>query len=73
MTRRPPALKRFPAPDRSAWIATSNRSPEYMHVFQTTIEFRPTLQQRDDACTKGQLGRAKIFDGLLARLDENAS
>jgi len=38
--------------------------------FQTTIEFRPTLQrQRDDAEAKG---RQKIFDGLLARLDENA-
>jgi integrase len=42
--------------------------------FQTTIEFRPTLQrQRDDAAGKGQLGRQKIFDGLLARLDEHAS
>jgi integrase len=42
--------------------------------FQTTIEFRPTLQQqRDDAAVKGQLGRTKVFDGLLARLDENAS
>lgn len=42
--------------------------------FQTTIEFRPTLQaQRDDAETKGQLGRKKIFDGILARLDANAS
>jgi integrase len=42
--------------------------------FQTTIEFRPTLQkQRDDAATKGQLGRAKVFDGLLARLDQDAS
>ena len=42
--------------------------------FQTTIEFRPTLQrQRDDAAGKGQLGRQKIFDGLLARLKENAS
>ncbi len=42
--------------------------------FQTTIEFRPTLQrQRDDANDKGQLGRQKIFDGLLARLDEEAS
>jgi hypothetical protein len=39
--------------------------------FQTTIEFRPTLQrQRDDASDKGQLGRQKVFDGLLARLDE---
>jgi site-specific recombinase XerD len=42
--------------------------------FQTTIEFRPTLQrQRDDAEAKGQIGRKKIFEGLLARLDENAS
>ena len=42
--------------------------------FQTTIEFRPTLQrQRDDAATKGQLGRTKVFDGLLARLAEDAS
>ena len=42
--------------------------------FQTTIEFRPTLQrQRDDAAGKGQLGRQKIFDGLLARLEESAS
>jgi integrase len=42
--------------------------------FQTTIEFRPTLQrQRDDAADKGQLGRQKIFDGLLARLEDNAS
>lgn len=42
--------------------------------FQTTIEFRPTLQQqRDDAAAKGQLGRTKVFDGLLARLDQDAS
>jgi len=42
--------------------------------FQTTIEFRPTLQaQRDDAASKGQLGRQRIFDGLLGRLDEQAS
>jgi site-specific recombinase XerD len=42
--------------------------------FQTTIEFRPTLQlQRDDAADKGQLGRQKVFDGLLARLDADAS
>jgi site-specific recombinase XerD len=38
--------------------------------FVTTLEFRPTLQrQRDDAATKGQVGRQRIFDGLLARLD----
>jgi hypothetical protein len=42
--------------------------------FQTTIEFRPALQrQRDDAADKGQLGRRKVFDGLLARLDQDAS
>jgi integrase len=42
--------------------------------FQTTIEFRPTLQrQRDDAADKGQVGRQKIFDGLLTRLGEEAS
>jgi len=42
--------------------------------FVTTIEFRPTLQrQRDDARRKGQLARQKIFDGLLTRLDNDAS
>ncbi len=42
--------------------------------FVTTVEFKPTLQrQRDDAAGKGQVGRQKIFDGLLARLDEEAS
>lgn len=42
--------------------------------FVTTIEFRPTLQaQREDAATKGQIGRTKIFDGLLDRLDHDAS
>jgi integrase len=39
--------------------------------FQTTLEFRPTLKrQRDDAAEKGQVGRQKVFDGLLQRLDE---
>jgi hypothetical protein len=47
---------------------------ESCSFFVTTIEFRPTLQrQRDDAADKGQLGREKIFNGLLARLDEAAS
>lgn len=42
--------------------------------FVTTIEFRPTLQaQRDDAESKGQVARQKIFDGLLERLDHEAS
>ncbi len=42
--------------------------------FVTTIEFKPTLQrQRDDAARKGQVGRQKIFEGLLDRLEEAAS
>ncbi len=42
--------------------------------FVTTIDFRPTLQaQRDDAQNKGQVARQKIFDGLLERLDHEAS
>lgn len=42
--------------------------------FVTTIEFRPTLQnQRDDAEAKGQVGRQKIFEGILNRLDDEAS
>ncbi|OLT22611.1 hypothetical protein BJF81_00165 [Ornithinimicrobium sp. CNJ-824] len=37
--------------------------------FQTTIEFRPTLlAQRDDACAKGQVARARIYDNLLEGL-----
>jgi integrase/recombinase XerD len=43
---------------------------ESCSFFVTTIEFRPTLQaQRDDAATKGQVARQRIFDGLLNRLD----
>ncbi|MGO9974929.1 MAG: tyrosine-type recombinase/integrase [Solirubrobacteraceae bacterium] len=42
--------------------------------FQTTVEFRPVLErQREDAATKRQVGRQKIFDGLLQRLDAQAS
>jgi hypothetical protein len=42
--------------------------------FQTTHEFRPTLErQRDDAATKGQVARLKIFDGLLTRHAEQTS
>jgi site-specific recombinase XerD len=42
--------------------------------FQTTHEFKPTLErQRDDAAQKGQIGRLKIFDGLLTRLEQQAS
>jgi hypothetical protein len=39
--------------------------------FVTTVEFKPTLRrQRDDARDKGQVGRERIFDGLLNRLDD---
>jgi integrase len=42
--------------------------------FVTTIEFRPTLRaQRDDAERKGQVGRQRIFEGLLSRLNDEAS
>jgi hypothetical protein len=38
--------------------------------FQTTIEFRPTLlAQRDDACAKGQVRRAQIYDNLITGPD----
>ena len=39
--------------------------------FVTTIEFKPTLRrQRDDAAEKGQIARQKLFDGILARLED---
>lgn len=42
--------------------------------FVTTIEFKPTLQrQRDDAESKGQVGRQRIFEGLIERLQRDAS
>jgi hypothetical protein len=42
--------------------------------FVTTVEFRPTLERRrDDAAAEGQVAREQIFDGLLSRLDGEAS
>ena len=42
--------------------------------FRTTVEFLPILKrQRDDAAAKGQHGRHELFDGLVARLAEDAS
>jgi site-specific recombinase XerD len=42
--------------------------------FQTSIEFRPTLQrQRDHAGRHDQPHRAELFDRLLASLDDKAS
>jgi hypothetical protein len=47
---------------------------ESCSFFVTTVEFKPTLlRQRDDALAKGQIGRQKIFDGLLGRLVEDVS
>jgi hypothetical protein len=40
--------------------------------FQTSIEFRPTLQaQHDDAATKGQHHRADLFQHLLNSMNAN--
>ena len=66
---------------RQRLLRTSRRDglPLGVHLreltfFVTTIEFRPTLRkQRDDAAAKGQLGRTRIFDGLLDRLEHDAS
>jgi hypothetical protein len=42
--------------------------------FVTTPEFTPILlKQRDDAAAKGQLGRQRIFQGLLTRLEQEVS
>lgn len=42
--------------------------------FQTSIEFRPTLQrQRDHAAERDQTHRAELFDRLLIQLDDQAT
>jgi site-specific recombinase XerD len=42
--------------------------------FQTSIQFRPTLQaQHDDAVARHQDHRGQLFSSLLARLDQDAS
>jgi hypothetical protein len=42
--------------------------------FQTSIQFRPTLQaQHDDATAKHQDHRGQLFASLLTRLDKDAS
>ena len=42
--------------------------------FQTSIEFRPTLQrQRDHAAHHHQPHRADLFTRLLSRIDDQAS
>jgi integrase/recombinase XerD len=43
---------------------------ETYSYFQTTIEFKPTLQrQRDHARENDQVERAALFERLLERLD----
>jgi site-specific recombinase XerD len=47
---------------------------ETCSYFQTSIEFRPTLQaQHDDAITKHQDHRGQLFASLLTRADQDAS
>src|SRR2546430_11545635 len=47
---------------------------ETCSYFQTSIEFRPTLQaQHDDALAKHQDHRGQLFASLLARVDQDAS
>jgi hypothetical protein len=47
---------------------------ETCSFFQTSIEFRPTLQaQHDDAEAKHQTGRAQLFAQLLTTIDQDAS
>ena len=63
----------YPAPSPS-FGDMSHLLSESCTFFVTTIAFRPTLQQqRDDAERKGQVGRQKIFDGLLTRLAQEAA
>ena len=41
-------------------------------LFQTGIEFRPTLQaQHDDAANKGQTHRAQLFNQLLGNVNDS--
>jgi len=47
---------------------------ETCSFFQTSIEFRPTLQaQHDDAAAKHQTGRTQLFANLLDTIDKDAS
>ena len=47
---------------------------ETCSFFQTSIEFRPTLQaQHDDATAKQQTHRAELFTSLLERVNQDAS
>ena len=47
---------------------------ETCSFFQTSIEFRPTLQrQRDHATDHSQPERAALFDQLLQRIDKEHS
>jgi hypothetical protein len=50
--------------------------PGFPNAFRlnATVPFRPTLErQRDDAQRRGQIGRQRIFQGLLQRLDQQGA
>ncbi|MFC5826147.1 hypothetical protein [Nonomuraea insulae] len=56
------------------WALAWDSICESCTFFVTTIEFRPTLErQRDDVAAKGQVAREQISNGLLNRLDGQAS
>jgi hypothetical protein len=49
--------------------ATSRLPVQLCALGAFSLTRRCPLKQRDDAERKGQVGRQKIFDGLLTRLD----
>ena len=58
------------APAHPSSTAPSKSICETCTFFQTSIEFRPTLQrQHDDAAAKNQTHRADLFQQLLTDLD----
>ena len=56
------------------WSTRPATSCETCTYFQTSIEFRATLQaQHDDAIAEDQDHRGQLFTSLLARIDQDAS
>ena len=59
------------APDPPSWTAPSSPSARPARFFQTSIEFRPTLQaQHDDAAAHGQTRRQELFARLIHQTDD---
>ena len=53
-------------------LTAPSRTSAKPAFFQTSIEFRPTLQaQHDDAHAKGQTHRAELFNRLLTTITES--